>query len=248
MRLDIILRHSFAVTIHKSEIALRERVALIGGQSKPFQRFGIVLRHTFTTAIEETQFILSTGITQFSQCKEKSHRRWIVISFHCRKCVVPNVLRTFGHCWRSNAQRQNDYRDCLEVHFSCPATLRKMALWLPCIAVLIKWRSRRGPSWSCWHPPILFFRASPHDPEYIVRQRSLQCLRFIPRRAHPDITFLISRQDHRHGLGMDRLDDGVRCSRQKAVDLMRPRDRFRLRAVAHSVVSLRCRIWLLSGT
>jgi hypothetical protein len=29
---------------------------------------------------------------------------------------------------------------------------------------------------------------------------------------------------------MDRLDDGVRCRRQKAVDLMRPRHRIRLRA------------------
>ena len=51
-----------------------------------------------------------------------------------------------------------------------------------------------------------------------------------PRRAHPHVALLIGRQDHRHCLGMDRLDDDVRCRRQKAVDLMRPWHRLRLRA------------------
>jgi hypothetical protein len=45
------------------------------------------------------------------------------------------------------------------------------------------------------------------DPERIIRQRPLQRLRLIPRRAHPNVTLLIRRQDHRHRLGTDRLDD-----------------------------------------
>src|SRR5262245_36311199 len=45
-------------------------------------------------------------------------------------------------------------------------------------------------------------------------------------RAHPNVTLLIGRQDHRHGLGMDRLDDRVRRRRQEAVDLVRPRHGF----------------------
>jgi Phage integrase family len=69
-----------------------------------------------------------------------------------------------------------------------------------------------------------------HDLQRIVRQRSLQCLCLIPRRAHPDLAFLVGRQDHRHRLGMDRLDDRVRRGRQKAVDEVRAGDRLRLRA------------------
>src|SRR6516225_5526793 len=45
-----------------------------------------------------------------------------------------------------------------------------------------------------------------------------------------DIALLIGRQDHRHRLLMDRRDDGIRRGRQKAVDLMRARDRLRLGA------------------
>jgi len=52
--------------------------------------------------------------------------------------------------------------------------------------------------------------------------------RRIPSGAHPDVVLLGSRQDHRHCLGMDRLDDGVRRGRQEAVDEMRPRDRLGL--------------------
>jgi NAD(P)-dependent dehydrogenase (short-subunit alcohol dehydrogenase family) len=60
-----------------------------------------------------------------------------------------------------------------------------------------------GQRTQTWLPPH-------HDLDRIVRQRSLQRLRLIPRRAHPDVSLLISQQDHRHCLGMDRLDDGVR--------------------------------------
>ena len=41
----------------------------------------------------------------------------------------------------------------------------KMALWLPCIAALIKLRSRRGPSWSCRRRAVLFVDPAHHDPE-----------------------------------------------------------------------------------
>jgi hypothetical protein len=43
----------------------------------------------------------------------------------------------------------------------------------------------------------------------------LQTPRLIPWRAHPDVTLLVGRQHHRHGFGMDRFDDGIRCSCQE---------------------------------
>jgi hypothetical protein len=60
-----------------------------------------------------------------------------------------------------------------------------------------------------------------HDLDLFIRQRPLQRLRLIPRRTHPDVALFIGGQDHRHGLGMDRLDHRVRCCRQEALDEMR---------------------------
>jgi multidrug efflux pump subunit AcrA (membrane-fusion protein) len=57
-----------------------------------------------------------------------------------------------------------------------------------------------------------------NDLEGIIEQRSLQGLGLIPRRAHPDVAFFGRRQDHRHGLRVDRLNDRVRCRGQEAVD------------------------------
>jgi hypothetical protein len=75
---------------------------------------------------------------------------------------------------------------------------------------------------------IFLLRATQHDLQRIIRQWPLQRLRLIPWRAHPHIALLLRGQDHRHGLGMYRLDYGVgRCS-EKAVDLMRPRIGFDL--------------------
>jgi hypothetical protein len=51
----------------------------------------------------------------------------------------------------------------------------------------------------------------------VIRQRALQRLRLIPWHPHPH-----GREDDRHRLGMDRLNDRVRRRRQKAVDEMRP--------------------------
>jgi hypothetical protein len=56
------------------------------------------------------------------------------------------------------------------------------------------------------------------------------CLGFIPWRAHPNIPFFIGCQDHRHCLGMDRLDHRVQRRRQEAVHEVRSGDRFRLGA------------------
>src|SRR5688500_12171458 len=41
--------------------------------------------------------------------------------------------------------------------------------------------------------------------------------------AHPHVPLLVREQDHRHGLGMDRLDHRVRRCRQKSIYLLRPR-------------------------
>ena len=43
--------------------------------------------------------------------------------------------------------------------------------------------------------------------------------------AQPHVAFLVGRQDHRHRLRMDRLDDGVRRGREKAIDEVRSGDR-----------------------
>ena len=95
--------------------------------------------------------------------------------------------------------------------------------------------------------PVFLVRAAHHDLERVIRQRTLQRLGFIPRRAHPDVPLLIGRQDHRHRLGMDRLDDGVRRRRQKAVDLMRSRHRLRLGAAVALERRSRCRRSANSG-
>ena len=51
--------------------------------------------------------------------------------------------------------------------------------------------------------PIVFVR-SPHDDlQRIIRQRSLQRLGLVPRRAHPYVSFLVCQQDHRHGLRVE---------------------------------------------
>src|SRR6266567_3364689 len=54
-----------------------------------------------------------------------------------------------------------------------------------------------------------------------IRQRPLQTARFIPRRPHPGVSLFVCGLDHRHGLGMDRLDDGVRCRGQEPINQMR---------------------------
>ena len=57
-----------------------------------------------------------------------------------------------------------------------------------------------------------------NDLQGIIWHRPLQRLCFIPRRAHPDVSLLISRQDHRHCLRMDRLDHRVRRAGEKSVN------------------------------
>jgi hypothetical protein len=60
--------------------------------------------------------------------------------------------------------------------------------------------------------------------------REIQRRHFAPRRAHPHVPLFVGGQDHRHGLGMDRLDHRVRRCREKTIDLMRPWHWLRLRA------------------
>jgi hypothetical protein len=56
-----------------------------------------------------------------------------------------------------------------------------------------------------------------------IGQRPLQRPGFVRGRAHPYVALFGGREDRRHRLRMDRLDDGIRCCRQEAVDLMRSR-------------------------
>src|SRR6202035_5229440 len=80
-------------------------------------------------------------------------------------------------------------------------------------------KSKQGSA-SCSR--LIFLVGTPGD--------DLECPRLIPWRAHPDITLLVRRQDHQHGFGMDRFDDGVRCTCQETIDLMRTGNGFRLGA------------------
>ncbi|MCP1776034.1 hypothetical protein ABIF65_006797 [Bradyrhizobium japonicum] len=82
----------------------------------------------------------------------------------------------------------------------------------------------------CSRRAILFIGPAHDDTERVIRQRWLQRLGLVPRRVHPNVALLIGRQDHRHGLRMDRLDHRVRRCRQKPVDLMRPRHWLGLRS------------------
>jgi hypothetical protein len=72
--------------------------------------------------------------------------------------------------------------------------------------------------------------AARNDLQRIIGQWPLQCFCLIPRRAHPDVAFLIGRKDDRHRLGMYRLDDRVRRRRQETVDEVRAGDRLGLGA------------------
>jgi hypothetical protein len=77
---------------------------------------------------------------------------------------------------------------------------------------------------------IFLVDAARDDLQRIIRQRPLQRLGLIPRRAHPHVALFIGRQDHRHRLRMDRFDNGIRRRRQEPIDEMRTQHRFRLGA------------------
>jgi hypothetical protein len=77
---------------------------------------------------------------------------------------------------------------------------------------------------------VFLIHAACDDPDRIILQRPLQRLGLIPRRTHPNIALLISHQDDRHGLRVNRIDNGVRRCCEKAVDVVRSRDRLGLRS------------------
>jgi hypothetical protein len=56
---------------------------------------------------------------------------------------------------------------------------------------------------------VFLIGAAGDDLQSIIRRRTLQRLRVIPRRPHPDVALFVRGHDHRHSLGMDRLN--ARC-------------------------------------
>lgn len=68
---------------------------------------------------------------------------------------------------------------------------------------------------------IFLVGATHDDLQAFVRQRPLERPRLIPQRAHTHVAFFVGGQDHRHGLGMDRLGDGVRRGGKKPLNQMR---------------------------
>ena len=83
---------------------------------------------------------------------------------------------------------------------------------------------------SCGGCLVFLVRATRDNHQRIIRQRTLQRLRLIPRCAHPDVAFLLCKQDDRHGLRVDRFDDRIRRSGEKAIDVMWAWYRLRLGA------------------
>src|SRR5882757_10173628 len=84
-------------------------------------------------------------------------------------------------------------------------------------------KNRSGPQarrTSCGSLVFLVLAAR-DDLQRFVQQWPLQCLRLFPRRAQPGVALLRRRQDHRHRLGMDWLDDRVRRGGQETVDAVR---------------------------
>jgi hypothetical protein len=64
--------------------------------------------------------------------------------------------------------------------------------------------------------------AAGHDnAQRAIRDRTLQRLGLVPWSAHPDIVLLGRCQDHRHGLGVNAADLGVRLACQKRKDVGR---------------------------
>lgn len=64
---------------------------------------------------------------------------------------------------------------------------------------------------------IFLINAARNYLEGFIRQWALQRLRFIPRRAHPDIVLLLRRQDHGQSLRVDRHNHRVRRRGQEAL-------------------------------
>jgi hypothetical protein len=81
---------------------------------------------------------------------------------------------------------------------------------------------------------VFFVSPARNDLQHVVRQWPLQHLRFIPRRAHPDVTLFFGRENYWHGLGVNGLHDRVRRGGQKAIDQMWSGDWFRLGAALTS--------------
>src|ERR1700730_16096792 len=61
--------------------------------------------------------------------------------------------------------------------------------------------------------------AGPDDAQRAIRERTLQRLGLVPWSPHPDIVLLGRRQDHRHGLGVNAADLGVRLACQEGKDV-----------------------------
>jgi hypothetical protein len=61
VRLDIILRAQ-AIRVHEAEIELRQGLALIGGEAKPFQGHRIVLHYTIAIPGHDSEIDLGQGV------------------------------------------------------------------------------------------------------------------------------------------------------------------------------------------
>ncbi len=69
-------------------------------------------------------------------------------------------------------------------------------------------------------PGRIFLDAAGDDPERPVRKRPLQLQGLVRRGRHPGLDFVRRRQDHRHRLGVDGADLGVRLRREERVEVV----------------------------
>jgi hypothetical protein len=77
--------------------------------------------------------------------------------------------------------------------------------------------SRHSPS-SISVRTVLFL-AAVHNPKRIVRKRPLKRKRLVDRHRQPSFNLFRLRQNHRHGLRMDRRDNGVWLRRKEGEEI-----------------------------
>src|ERR1700704_48127 len=96
-----------------------------------------------------------------------------------------------------------------------------MSTWM-----ILRWRpggsawSRHRPRWSRCLPGWIFLDAAGDDFERPARKRPLQLQDLVRRSRHPGLDFFRRRQNHRHRLGVDGADLGVRLRRKKSEEVV----------------------------
>jgi hypothetical protein len=77
-RLHIILRHALAFRVHQPEAKLGGSIAMVGGEAKPFDGFGVVAQPIARAVMDQPDERLSADITLFGERPRKLQRRCLI--------------------------------------------------------------------------------------------------------------------------------------------------------------------------